>query len=284
VENVEKVKELILDNPRLSTRDIEELTGINRQSIHDILSIDLAYHNVCSVWVPYALTEANKASRVNLAKHILKQLREMGDHVYHDYAIEDETWIPFTPLGTKAENKVWIPKDAPRPQVPKPHLTNKKCLLLLCLTLDKKFSLQTISSGNTINAEVYINFLKETGHRWRNLKSHPTLLSDLFLQHDNARPHSARITQEFSTERHIHLIFQAPYSPDFNMCDRWIFRHLKKEMRHSAANFQSSTDVETAAKKILRDIPESRFRQELEELKLHLQRVIDCSGHYVLDK
>ena len=48
-------------------------------------------------------------------------------------------------------------------------------------------------------------------------------------------------------------------------------------------NFSCSTEVETAALQILRDIPPNRFRREIEKLKLHLQSVIESGGSYVIE-
>ncbi|QQP42498.1 Histone-lysine N-methyltransferase SETMAR, partial [Caligus rogercresseyi] len=44
---------------------------------------------------------------------------------------------------------------------------------------------------------------------------------------DNARPHTATDTREFLTWRDVKPVKQSPYSPDLNLCDRFLFRKLK---------------------------------------------------------
>ena len=134
--------------------------------------------------------------------------------------MEDESWIEHQPTATKQEGKVWIPKDAHRPQVVRQHLTPNKSLLLICFTVNKKISIKVIPYPQTINSDVYVDFLKTTGDRWRTLRRDPTRLSELHYQHDNAKPHTSNFTKDYLNKRGVSLIFQSPYSPDFNFCDR----------------------------------------------------------------
>ena len=61
------VEKLITDDPKLSIRDLEELTGINRDAIHHILRDELKLRHVFSAWVPHDLTPQNRENRVAVA-------------------------------------------------------------------------------------------------------------------------------------------------------------------------------------------------------------------------
>ncbi|QQP32993.1 Uncharacterized protein FKW44_024202, partial [Caligus rogercresseyi] len=50
---------------------------------------------------------------------------------------------------------------------------------------------------------------------------------DCLLMWDNARPHTDTDTREFLTRRDVEPVKQSPYSPDLNLCDRFLFRKLK---------------------------------------------------------
>ncbi|QQP48528.1 Transposase, partial [Caligus rogercresseyi] len=52
-------------------------------------------------------------------------------------------------------------------------------------------------------------------------------LKDCLLMWDNARPHTATDTREFLTRRDVEPVKQSPYSPDLNLCDRFLFQKLK---------------------------------------------------------
>ena len=157
--------------------------------------------------------------------------------------------MTFSPTLSKQENKCWVADASQRSTIPRLSLTKNKTLVLICLT-SNKFSLQAIPYGTKINAEFYIEFLKRTGNRWRTLHSNPTTLRQLHFQHDNARPHAALLTQQFLEQiQIIQIINQSPYSPDFNMLDRWVNAHIK--FRFKLWIFFSAQEVEEATLQVL---------------------------------
>lgn len=273
------VRDFVESDPRLSVRDLSELTGIPSTSVYRILTESLDLHSVCSVWVPHTLSAANLEQRVNSAQHIRHSLLSLGDAVYSRYVVEDETWIDFCGHRTKSENRVWIPKSAPRPQVPRPALTSKKTLTLLAFSSNKRFSVRALSYGTSIDSAEYVAFVRNTGNRWRSLRANPIHLRDVLWQHDNARPHTSAATKEFFQQRQVKTIWQAPYSPDLNLCDRWLFNLLKTELRKE--EYKSEKEVENAALRVLRRVDEAYFQHELAKLLQHCEAVISCGGHYV---
>ena len=56
--------ELIEENPRLSTYEVAAELSLPQSSILKILTDDLQFKNVLSVWVPHQLTGSNKMERV----------------------------------------------------------------------------------------------------------------------------------------------------------------------------------------------------------------------------
>ena len=77
----------------------------------------------------------------------------------------------------------------------------------------------------------------------------------------------------------MHLVKQAPYSPDLNQCDRWLFKLLKRGLRE--CEIVSAHDILKASLEILRQIRENRFVFELENLQQHCVKVISAHGDYV---
>lgn len=278
-EMVERVSQLIHDDPKLSSRDIAEALDTDHMSILRILKEDLKLRNVCAVWVPHELTPDNKQLRVNCAKHIRRSLIHADWHSL--YAVEDETFIPFDPLLPKSENRTWIPKDEPRHQVVRPTLTTRKCLLLVAFTPNKRFSVEALPYGQTVTAERMIDFIQHTGEKWRGLRAHPVHLNQLMWQMDNARPHTAAAVREFLERRQVVSIWQSPYSPDMNLCDRFLFSWIKSELRKQT--FHSHTEVEYAALHAMRALSEDALMAEVEKLLDHCQLVIEAGGDYITD-
>jgi hypothetical protein len=133
--------------------------------------------------------------------------------------------------------------------------------------------------GETVDSAHYVDFVHQTGEHWRHLHSDPTCLKELLWHHDNARPHTAANTKAFFNKRRVELINQAPYSPDLNQCDRWLFKYLKTGLKRRTLT--SAEDVRNGTLELFHQIPPQRFAHELENLKKHCQDVIARHGDYV---
>ena len=158
-------------------------------------------------------------------------------------------------------------------------ITSQKTLLLLAFTTNKRFSVKAMPHGETVTAEVYTEFLRDTGDKWRRLHRHPARLSDLLWQHDNARPHTALATKDFCERRGLKMLWQASYSRDLNLCDRSVFRLT--ELYLYRRKFNSHLEIEEAALSVLRDVDESFFQNEVDALLDHCEAVIHCGGDYI---
>ena len=64
-ENIDAVRELIMQDRHVTYREIEASLGISSTSIHSILHGHLAVKKVCSRWIPHNLTVAQKKARVD---------------------------------------------------------------------------------------------------------------------------------------------------------------------------------------------------------------------------
>ena len=136
-----------------------------------------------------------------------------------------------------------------------------------------------IPPGSTVNATTFVDFIKTTGNRWRCLRTAPIKLRQLLWQMDNAKPHTAATVSEFLEKQHITKIFQSPYSPDLNLCDRFLFPWLKSELRKHV--FTNYLQVQNVALRVLRQFTEESLSNEVDKLLSHCQAVIDASGEYI---
>jgi hypothetical protein len=127
---------------------------------------------------------------------------------------------------------------------------------------------------------MYCDNVRETGRRLQNLKTGPVQLSDVVWQHDNARPHTKKDVAAFFQRRKILLLHQAPYSPDLNLCDRWLFALVKKNLRQQ--QFSSHLEVKSAFLKQLRSIEVNAYQRQVNLLMDHCQKVIAAQGEYVV--
>jgi hypothetical protein len=274
------VREIIESDPRLSTRAIGEKTEIPQRTVCRILTTNLLMRRIAAYWVPQELTEDQKIKRVQSAHAIRSRLLEIGERRYSEYIVEDETWVKFDIEYTSSTASQWVKKSESRPVAVSSKLTPRKCLVMVAFTASKKINVKALPYGETINGDVYQEFVKETGKRWLSLSKNPVSLNGMIWQHDNARPHSKNEVVEFFRRRGIELLRQSPYSPDLNLCDRWLFSCLKKTLRQQ--QFNSCEEVEEAVRTGMRNIEEDEFKRQVDLLITHCQRVIIAGGEYVV--
>jgi transposase len=278
--NISRVFDLVTEEPKSSTSNIASVLNLSPSTVKRILTHDLLFRKVCSVWIPHDLSEANKVQRITCAENLLNMFATHSvESLLRVFAVTDETWIPFKGCSNKVDNKTWIPPGQPRLRVTREQMTYRKTMLSIAFTGNGKVNMDTTERNETIDSERYVQFIKQTGDRWRTLHSDPTHLSDLIWMQDNARPHTAAATMEFLRRRNIQLMGQSPYSPDFNLCDRWLIKELKKSQKK--VDFDCAAAVRECALIHFRSIPEDRFRHELLKLKDHCSRVVAAHGDYI---
>ena len=73
-------------------------------------------------------------------------------------------------------------------------------------------------------------YLRDTRHQFSNIQKNPAMFATCFYRWalDNARPHTAVITQQYLAVMGLRLVYQSPYSPDLNLCDLFLFTRLKE--------------------------------------------------------
>ena len=86
------------------------------------------------------------------------------------------------------------------------------------------------------------------------------LSSGVLLQHDNARPHTARTTVATITDLHFECLLHPPYSPDLAPSDFHMFGSLKEATGRK--KFRSDEEVRHAVHEWLRGLPKEFFLKE----------------------
>jgi hypothetical protein len=79
--NSSVVEDLIEENPHLSTREIQELSGIPHVTVWRILTTQRK-RQIAPYWVPQNLTSVQKVNRVVSAQCILQRLLDLGESRY----------------------------------------------------------------------------------------------------------------------------------------------------------------------------------------------------------
>jgi len=90
--HIDAVHDLILQNGRLTLREIAEDIGISFGSCQAILTEKRNMHRVAAKFVPRALTEDQKANRVNISQELLDRV-SIDENFLKTIVTGDETWV-----------------------------------------------------------------------------------------------------------------------------------------------------------------------------------------------
>ena len=97
-ENVERVKQKVRSDRRLTVRIIANEPGINNERVWRIITEDLGMRKICPKMVPRLLNEGQKERRVQVCEDILEQL-ETEPNLLKRVVTGDESWIfEYDPL------------------------------------------------------------------------------------------------------------------------------------------------------------------------------------------
>ena len=98
--HIDAVRDLIIQNCRLSIREIAEDVGISFGSFQAILTEKLNMHRVAAKFVPHVLTEDQKATRVNISQELLDRVN-IDENFLKTIITGDETWVYGYDVETK---------------------------------------------------------------------------------------------------------------------------------------------------------------------------------------
>ena len=84
-------------------------------------------------------------------------------------------------------------------------------------------------------------------------RKRPQLMrSGILLHHDNAPSHSSHVVLDTIKELDIEILPHPPYSPDFAICDFWLFPNLKNKL--CSEKYESREELRRAVDRYLWDM------------------------------
>lgn len=269
------LKALVEKNPKLSIQEIANTLQATwstvQRHLHEI-------GKVCrqGIWVPHLLSEMNKDQRRTICTSLL--CRERSDPFLRRIVTGDEKWVLY--INNK-RTKQWLsPKQLAVP-TPKPSLTLKKVLLCVWWDCGGIIHFELLKPGVTVTAELYCQQLNRLNNQL--LVKRPGLVNrkGVILQHDNARPHAARLTQEKIRQLNWEVLPHPSYSPDIAPSDFYLFRSMEHFLKNK--NFKNADDVQTHLEAYFSSKDTEFYENGIKSLLTRWQKVLDNDGNYVMD-
>jgi hypothetical protein len=279
-ENMEVIEKYLLDWPNASVEDIANATALSSTSVYRILTEDLGLSWRIAKWIPHHLNVIQKEQRVEGAKTILKflQCRSRNNQPMRRLVVIDEKIVYHTTVGSKQSNAQWLPHDVPGPTVCRRTQFDKKSMIVVAVTFTGKECVEVLKQGETVNSSFYINFLRRMRHNFHRQQD-PLDWHEMVIQHDNASVHSSAAVRNFLAEKGANLLHQPVYSPDMNLCDRFVFRLIENARRDY--NLRDSDDVKTFVTDVISGFTLEMLSHEFSKLCDDLKRIIESGGDYL---
>ena len=232
----------------LSISDIVRHTGISRGSVHKIVRKDLKFRKVSARWVPKQLKPEQQAMRMMTSLDNLQRYKTEGEAMLNRIVTGDETWVHHYQPETKQASRLWKHKESPTPTKFKVVPSASKVMATVFWDMRGVLLVEFQEHGRTVNASSYCSLLERLRTAIRT-KRRGLLTQGVILLHDNARPHTARLTQETVEHLGLEVLQHPPYSPDLAPSDYHLFGLMKKML--GGQKFGSDTEVQSVVRQWL---------------------------------
>ena len=127
-ENTEAVKKIVMENRRITIREVAEDVSISVGSCHAIFTDILGLKRVAAKFVPKLLNFDQKTRRMTIAQEMLNDVNGDPD-LLKKVITGDESWVYGYDVKTKAQSSQWKHTESPRPKKARQVWSNVKVLL-----------------------------------------------------------------------------------------------------------------------------------------------------------
>lgn len=261
-----------------TTREISEQMNCDQKTVLNHLHI-LGKVQKLGAWIPRDLSQKNKDDRVTVCASLLARY-EISVRQHRPFLslliTGDEKWCLYTNIKRRRQ---WLDKkDLPSPCA-KQNLHPLKILLSVWWNMDGIIHWELLDRNATITADVYCQQLRRLS-KAIDLKGTNTSCQ-VVLQHDNARPHSAKLTKMVIQELGWEVLPHPPYSPDLAPSDYHLFRALSNNL--SGKSFDDEQELRDWLTKWFDSRDEGFFRRGIQKLVNRWEQVIMNDGNYIID-
>jgi [histone H3]-lysine36 N-dimethyltransferase SETMAR len=276
-EGMHAVEEAINEDCTLTLRDITNRLDISTSMAYRILTEDLGRKWLLTRWIPHELTEQRKVMRCERINDMLEAFNSRI--VINNLVTIDEKWFYCRPLRPRNKIGSWTTAEGDRIQTPRRTPMEKKFMAIVAVSLRGHHYFKVLNRNECVNSTTYIAFLEEMALSFQNQdERHPIRMENMCLVQDNARPHVSHATMTFLSAKNVRLLKQPPYSPDCNLCDRYIFARLES-LRNDV--YDTKEDLEDFLRVQLPTFHGERMKTALQNMRADFQSIVDKGGEYL---
>lgn len=277
---VDQIKKLVESDPKMSIRMLAARTNSSYGTTFTILHEHLNMKKLYAKWVPYNLSEAQKANRVCMARSFLRKFCTDFESTKARLITSDETWIMYTNPSNNENSRERHLVDSPRPQKPKLQPRGEKVMLTVWWDARGVIMLDFWKKSDKIpyDATYYQNLIEKVRKILPRVRRGIISARPLVLI-DNAPIHSARDTGRCFEKNGFELAGMPPYSPDLAPSDYYLFRNLKSWLQGRC--FESEEELISEVEAWFRSKPADFYERGIEQLRDRMKSLIKSGGEYL---
>jgi transposase len=281
IENVEAVRESVLQSPSRSARKHAIALSISDRSVRRILHADLKFHPY-KIQIVQELNEHDMEKRMTCCEEILEMLDTNPDAVI---ITSDEAHFHLSGFVNKQNFRYWAESN-PQKLHQKP--LHCKRVTVWCAVGDcgvwGPYFFEEGDETVTVTSDRYVemlkNFVKPKLRKFSNAK--------VYFQQDGAPSHTAtqsmQVLREMFPGRLISLRGDIPWparSPDLAPCDFFLWGHLKAKVYEEKP--KTIEELKATIRQKTREIPPEMTRRAMANFRKRLQLCIRDEGHHLKD-
>jgi len=273
---IARVEQMVMEDRRLTVKQIAVNAGISVGSVDTILHDDLKMRKVSARCVPRMLTDENKSSRVAMCQAMLSRDKVMNSAFFSSDVTMDETWMPMLNPETKRQSIQWKHTDSPPRKKFRVTASAEKMMVAMFWDSEGMILTHCVPKSTTVTGETYEDVLR-TKFILVLCEKRPKKAAAVFFHHDNAPPHQAARVHQFFDDI-FEVIPHAPYSPDLVQNDFWLFPTLKNTLR--GRTFSSLSALATAIFQWSQRTRKQAFAAAMQSWRQRCEKYVRLQGDY----
>lgn len=274
----ECLSSLLKDDNRQTTRELAEQLGCDPQTVLNHLN-SMGKIQKFGAWIPHQLNEDNKNQRLVACASLLARYRRAVQQHRPFLSLivtGDEKWCLHVNMKHRKE---WVDQDQQAKPRVKQEKYSRKVMLCVWWGMEGVIYWELLQRNVTITAAIYVQQLERVAQAVT--QKRPNSRYELILQHDNARPHVAKMTKLAIQDLNWEVLQHPPYSPDIAPSDFYLFRAIANDIR--GVTFKSDEDVRIWLGEWFGSKDQVFFRHGIEKLPKRWETVISNDGEYIID-
>ena len=156
---IARVEQMVMEDRRLSVRQIAANAGISLGSVDTILHDDLKMRKFSARCVARMLTDEKKASRVAMCQAMLSYDKGMNSVFFSSIVTMDETWVPMFNPETKRQSAQWKHTDSPPPKKFRVTTSAEKMMVAMFWDSEGVIITHCVPKGTTVTGQSYEDVL-----------------------------------------------------------------------------------------------------------------------------